>query len=75
MKNEYRWLTPESLTFLERDYLLPGQTLDQRVDIICQEAEKRLGIKDFAKRFKEIYYTSTTACSVSTRILFRSKPN
>jgi ribonucleoside-diphosphate reductase alpha chain len=53
MKNEYRWLTPESLTFLERDYLLQGQTLDQRVDIICQEAEKRLGIKDFAKRFKE----------------------
>lgn len=53
MKNEYRWLTPESQTFLERDYLLEGQTLDQRVDIICQEAEKRLGIKDFAKRFKE----------------------
>jgi ribonucleoside-diphosphate reductase alpha chain len=53
MEKNYRWLTPESQTFLERDYLLAGQTLDQRVDIICAEAEKRLGIKDFGKRFKE----------------------
>lgn len=53
MENKYRWLTPESQTFLERDYLLTGQTLDERVDIICAEAERRLGIKDFAKKFKE----------------------
>lgn len=33
--------------------MLTGQTLDQRVDIICAEAERRLGIKDFAKKFKE----------------------
>lgn len=53
MENKYRWLTPESQTFLQRDYLLTGQTLDERVDIICAEAERRLGIKDFGKRFKE----------------------
>lgn len=53
MENKYRWLTPESEIFLQRDYLLAGQTLDERVDIICAEAERRLGIKDFAKRFKE----------------------
>jgi len=53
MQNKYRWLTPESQTFLERDYLLPNQTLDQRVDIICAEAERRLGISDFGKKFKE----------------------
>ena len=53
MENKYRWLTPESQTFLERDYLLSGQTLDERVDIICKEAERRLGIPDFAKKFKE----------------------
>lgn len=53
MENKYRWLTPESQTFLERDYLLVGQSLDQRVDVICSEAERRLGIKDFGKRFKE----------------------
>jgi len=53
MENKYRWLTPESQTFLERDYLLPNQTLDQRVDIICAEAERRLGIVDFGKKFKE----------------------
>ena len=53
MENKYRWLTPESETFLQRDYLLAGQTLDERVDIICAEAERRLRIKDFGKRFKE----------------------
>jgi len=53
MENKYRWLTAESQTFLERDYLLVGQSLDERVDIICAEAERRLGIKDFGKRFKE----------------------
>jgi ribonucleoside-diphosphate reductase alpha chain len=53
MENKYRWLTSESETFLQRDYLLAGQTLDERVDIICAEAERRLGIKDFGKRFKE----------------------
>jgi len=53
MENKYRWLTSESETFLQRDYLLAGQTLDERVNIICAEAERRLGIKDFGKRFKE----------------------
>jgi ribonucleoside-diphosphate reductase alpha chain len=43
-----------SQQFLDRDYLLPGQTLDERVDIICSEAERRLGISGFAARFKAI---------------------
>lgn len=51
--NSYRWLTEMSQQFLERDYLLPGQTVDERVDIICNKAEKILNKKDFAKRFKE----------------------
>jgi ribonucleoside-diphosphate reductase alpha chain len=42
-----------SQQFLDRDYLLPGQTLDARVDIICNTAEKLLGIPGFAARFKE----------------------
>ncbi len=41
-----------SQIFLERDYLLPKQTVDQRVNIICNAAEKILGIPGFAKRFK-----------------------
>ena len=31
---KYRWLTELSQQFLERDYLLPGQTVDERVDVI-----------------------------------------
>jgi ribonucleoside-diphosphate reductase alpha chain len=49
----YRWLTELSQIFLERDYLLPGQLVDERVDIICNTAEKILNIPGFAKRFKE----------------------
>lgn len=51
---DYVWLTEMSQQFLDRDYLLPGQTLDERVDIICSEAERRLGISGFAARFKAI---------------------
>lgn len=51
--SDYRWLTESSKQFLERDYLLPGQTVDERVDIICNAAEKILGRKNFAKEFKE----------------------
>jgi ribonucleoside-diphosphate reductase alpha chain len=50
--NNYRWLTPLSQQFLERDYLLPGQTLDERVDIIVNRAESILGIPGFAMEFK-----------------------
>ena len=49
----YRGLNELSQQFLEQDYLLPGQTVDERVDIICNTAEKELGIKGFAKQFKD----------------------
>lgn len=49
----YRWLNDYSQQFLEKDYLLPGQTVDERVDIICNGAEKILNIPGFASRFKE----------------------
>lgn len=39
---QYRWLTEFSQQFLERDYLLPGQTVDERVDIICNRAQEIL---------------------------------
>jgi ribonucleoside-diphosphate reductase alpha chain len=51
--NNYRWLTELSQIFLERDYLLPGQTVDERVDIICNRAEEILQKPGFAKKFKE----------------------
>jgi ribonucleoside-diphosphate reductase alpha chain len=49
----YRWLTKESEEFLRKDYLLPNQTVDERVDIICNTAGKILGDETFAYRFKE----------------------
>lgn len=49
----YRWLTELSQLFLERDYLLKGQTVDERVDCICNAAEEILKKPNFAKRFKE----------------------
>lgn len=52
MDNSYRWLNDLSQQFLSTDYLLPNQTVDERVNIICNTAERILGIKGFAKRFK-----------------------
>jgi ribonucleoside-diphosphate reductase alpha chain len=51
--NNYRWLTDLSRIFLERDYLTKGQTVDARVDMICETAERILGKPGFAKAFKE----------------------
>jgi ribonucleoside-diphosphate reductase alpha chain len=51
--SEYRWASDASIQFLERDYLLPNQTLDDRVNIICDTAEQILKIPGFAARFKE----------------------
>jgi len=48
----YRWLNEASKVFLERDYLLPGQTLDERVDIICSTAERILNKPGYGAKLK-----------------------
>lgn len=53
MNNEYRWLTDLSRQFLERDYLIDGQTVEERVDIICNTAERILKKPGFANAFKD----------------------
>jgi ribonucleoside-diphosphate reductase alpha chain len=53
--NDYRWLNENSKAFLERDYLLPGQTVDERVTIIAKKAEEILGIEGYANKFKEYF--------------------
>ena len=50
--NGYTWLTQASQEFLERDYL-DGQTVDERVNEICNTAEELLNKPGFAKVFKE----------------------
>lgn len=52
MSNSYRWLTPDTQLFMGRDYLLPGQSVDERVDIICNRAESILGIKGYGAKLK-----------------------
>lgn len=53
MNNEYRWLTDLSRQFLERDYLVDGQTVEERVDVICNTAERILKKPGFANAFKD----------------------
>lgn len=50
---ECRWLTDLSRQFLERDYLLPGQTVENRIDVISKRAEEILKIEGFANKFKQ----------------------
>jgi len=45
------WLNEQSRTFLERDYLLPGVTAEQRIKQICDRAEEILGIDRFSDKF------------------------
>ena len=52
MTSNYVWLTEMGLKFLQNDYLLPDQTLDERVDQICDRASFLLKDPTFGKRFK-----------------------
>lgn len=52
---KYAWLNAASQVFLERDYLLEGQTLDERVDQICAAAKKYLGDAFDAEKFKSYF--------------------
>jgi ribonucleoside-diphosphate reductase alpha chain len=64
--SEYRWLNEFSQQFLERDYLLPGQTVDDRVNQICNRAEKILNIDGYASKLKK--YIQNGWFSLSTPI-------
>jgi ribonucleoside-diphosphate reductase alpha chain len=47
------WLNDNSRLFLERGYLLPGQTPEERIAIIANRAESILKREGFAKKFTE----------------------
>lgn len=53
--SDYRWLNQDSQAFLENGYLLPGQTVDERVTIIANTAEKILNLPGYAAKFKEYF--------------------
>lgn len=62
----YQWLNDLSRGFLEKDYLLPGQTTQERVKVIADEVERRIGIPGLAKRVEEV--VSRGWCSLSSPI-------
>ena len=46
-----RWLNENSQAFLQRGYLLPGQTAQERLMDIAKTAERYLKKEGFAERF------------------------
>lgn len=60
----YRGINELSLKFLERDYLLPGQTIDERVNLIMNRFETLIGSKDLRNEFEDYfrkgYYSLST---------------
>lgn len=60
----YAWLTPNSRLYLERDYLRPGVSVEDRIDCICDTAELILNRKGFAaafrKNFEKGWYSLST---------------
>lgn len=53
MTENIYWLNKDSRKFLERGYLLEGETAEQRIHDIAKTAENHLGIKGFAKKFED----------------------
>lgn len=52
MKKRIYWLNKDSRKFLERGYLLEGETPEQRIRDIAERAEKILGIEGYADKFE-----------------------
>lgn len=49
--SNFYWLNEHSRLFLERGYLLPGVTPEERIKQIADNAEKILGIEGFSDKF------------------------
>ncbi|MCA9362454.1 ribonucleoside-diphosphate reductase subunit alpha [Candidatus Kaiserbacteria bacterium] len=47
------WLNENSRAFLDRGYLSPGQTAEERIRVIADTAEQYLGRKGFSDKFYE----------------------
>jgi ribonucleoside-diphosphate reductase alpha chain len=55
--NEYVWYTPLTDLFMRRDggYLVDGQCVDDRVGVIGDTVERRLGRPGLARKFKQYF--------------------
>ena len=63
MRDKYFWLTPESQTMLERGYLLPGQTVEEKIDSICKYAAAIYKKPELKEQFKELFERGWTSLS------------
>lgn len=61
-----RWLNEDSKKFLEKDYLLPEVSVEERIDQICQTASDILKAPELKDKFKEVIEKGW--CSLSTPI-------
>ncbi|MGX9944981.1 ribonucleoside-diphosphate reductase subunit alpha [Bradyrhizobium denitrificans] len=59
----HRWLNDDSRTFLERGYLQPGQTAEERIREISMTAAEILGIPGFAKKFEDYMHAGYISLS------------
>jgi ribonucleoside-diphosphate reductase alpha chain len=55
MSEKYWWLNEESQSMLERGYLLPGQKVSEKLDIICTHASNILNRPDLKDKFLEVF--------------------
>lgn len=62
----YEWLNEDSRVFLSRGYLSEGQTPEERIRLIAENAEKILGIDGFADKFES--YVEQGFYSLSTPV-------
>ena len=65
-RKDFYWLNDDSRLFLSRGYLLEGQTAEQRLEDIANEAENILGVKGFADKF--LGYLAKGYYSLSTPV-------
>ena len=66
MTEKYYWLNKDSRKFLERGYLLEGETAEHRIRDIADSAEQLLGITGFADKFED--YMSRGFYSLSSPV-------
>ncbi|MGA1151131.1 MAG: ribonucleotide reductase N-terminal alpha domain-containing protein, partial [Flavobacteriaceae bacterium] len=64
--NPFYWLNEDSRTFLERGYLLEGETPEDRIRQIGEKAEQILNMNGFAEKFYD--YMSRGFYSLSSPI-------
>lgn len=54
-KDKYWWYNKESEDVMKRGYLIDGQTIQEKIDKVCEYSSKILKRPDLKERFKEVF--------------------